>query len=153
MIHLYYDTEGSDVGYRWFSRQQYTPLFPFGHGLSYTRFHWQDPQVSVSQGALMASCTVTNSGKRRGAEVVMLFIAPRDGHYVPRLVAFQRVEVEAGESQRITLTPESRIIAGWDEKRHGWLTKGGEYQLLWCKDASNVILQADISLEESFSCY
>lgn len=153
IIHMDYDIEGSDVGYRWFARQHHKPLFPFGHGLSYTHFDWQDGQITAEKGNLTASCTVTNCGERRGAEVVMVFIAPCDGRYVPRLVAFQRIELDKGESQRITLALEPRIIACWDQERHGWLTPGGEYQLLWCKDAQSVIMRSEVTLEASFIGY
>lgn len=153
IIHMDYDIEGSDVGYRWYARERHQPRFPFGYGLSYTRFTWQEPQTFFEEGQLMARCTVTNCGERQGADVVMLFIAPQDGRYVPRLVAFQRIELDAGESCQVTLTPEPKIIACWEDERHGWLTRAGSYQLLWCKNAQQVVLQAEVSLTESFCGY
>lgn len=153
IIRMDYDIEGSDVGYRWYARERHQPRFPFGHGLSYTRFTWQEPQTFFEEGQLMARCTVTNCGERQGADVVMLFIAPQDGRYVPRLVAFQRIELDAGESCQVTLTPEPKIIACWEDARHGWLTRAGSYQLLWCKNAQQVVLQAEVSLTESFCGY
>jgi beta-glucosidase len=93
--------EGAEIGYRWFAQRGETPLYPFGHGLSYTTFEYTD--VEIRDGS--ATLTVTNTGDRDGTDVPQLYLdEPR------RLLAFERVELAAGESRRVTLTVEPRLL-------------------------------------------
>lgn len=147
IIHVDYNVEGSDVGYRWYARQKLTPRFPFGFGLSYTTFDYADLQVEEKDAVIQARLTVKNSGERAGAEVVQIYIHPQDGRYVPRLAAFERVELEAGESRDITLTLEPRVIASWDSTRSGWAIKGGHYQIRAAKNAEDAGLAAGLDLK------
>ncbi|WP_045046823.1 beta-glucosidase [Rouxiella chamberiensis] len=147
IIHVDYNVEGSDVGYRWYARQKLTPRFPFGFGLSYTTFDYADLQVEEKDAVIQARLTVKNSGERAGAEVVQIYIQPQDGRYVPRLAAFERVELEAGESRDITLTLEPRVIASWDSTRSGWAIKGGHYQIRAAKNAEDAGLAAGLDLK------
>ncbi len=116
----------------------YDPLFPFGYGLSYTRFSYENfqvPKTVQSNGKLRVAVTVTNTGKRAGDEIVQIYA---DRQYrsvlspVRQLVAFQRVSLKPGESKRITLNiPVSRFsvipgdILGTDKR----IVEPGTYQL------------------------
>lgn len=100
--------EGAEIGYRWFAQRGEEPLYAFGHGLSYTTFEYSD--VEIAGGT--ATLTVTNTGDRDGADVPQLYLAePR------RLLAFERVELAAGESRRITLTAEPRLLGAGDHRQ------------------------------------
>ncbi|MBV4366686.1 glycoside hydrolase family 3 C-terminal domain-containing protein [Erwiniaceae bacterium CMYE1] len=146
IVHINYDIEGSDVGYRWYSRTQQTPLFRFGFGLSYTTFDWRDLKVTPNAAAIEASLTVTNSGERAGADVVQLYIQPKNKAYVPRLVAFARTELAPGESRVVTLTLEPKVIACWDTTQSAWQIAQGDYDIVAGRHAEDVSLQANLTL-------
>lgn len=149
IIHMDYDVEGSDVGYRWHTRMQQAPLFPFGHGLSYTTFEYDALKVTSDGKKITVSLRVTNSGQRAGADVPLLFVEPVDRHFVPRLAAFRRVSLAPGESCEIELQLEPRVVASWDEKGAAWVTRAGQYRVLLCKTADDVVLQAETALTAS----
>jgi beta-glucosidase len=115
-----YDIEGSDLGYRWFARKGEKPLFPFGHGLSYTAF----ATSGLKTDGATATFTVTNTGKRAGATVAQLMVtqagAPRQ-----RLVGYARVDLAAGASQPVTVAIDPRLLADW--KNGTWSIAGGDY--------------------------
>ncbi len=116
-----YDVEGSDIGYRWFARKRLMPLFPFGYGLSYTNF----ARSSLAVSGLHASLTVTNIGPLEGATVVQIYLTERNGERKQRLVAFQRVNLAPGTSQRVTLAIDPRLLADW--KNGAWFISQGIY--------------------------
>ncbi len=153
IIPLDYSIEGSDVGYRWFTRTQQTPLFPFGFGLSYTAFSYADLQIERVQDEVCAIFTVTNSGDRAGADVPMIFIQPESGRYVARLAAFQRVFLQPGESCQLRLPLDHRVICCWDEANQKWVTEAGYYRLLLSKNAQEVVLQDRVELEAKATGY
>ena len=113
--------EGSDVGYRWYARKGYKPLFAFGHGLSYTRFAASPPKTDGSS----ASFTVRNTGQRAGATVSQLYLVSRNGKPARRLIGFARVELAPGESKPVSLNIDRRLLGDW--KDGGWTIQGGRY--------------------------
>jgi len=117
-------TEGAEVGYRWFASQGLEPMFAFGHGLSYTSFEHRDLAISGGD-TVTASLTVVNTGDRRGADVPQLYLtAAPDGQRL-RLLGFERVELEAGESRRVTIEAEPRTLARYRDG--GWRIAPGSY--------------------------
>jgi len=133
--------EGADVGYRWYERTAQRPLFPFGHGLSYTQFTYRNLQVSGGSG-LRVSFEVVNTGRLAGADVPQVYVA-REGSKTPmRLAAFQRLTLKPGESRRITLTAEPRILADYDTGLPGWRIAGGRYRVAVARDAGDRSLTA-----------
>lgn len=146
IIHIDYQVEGSDVGYRWFARTGQTPLFPFGFGLSYTTFTRADLQATAEQEGVQVSFTLTNSGARAGAEVAQMYISPTDGRFVPRLAAFQRVELQPGECRQVVLTLEPRVIACWDEQQQAWVIDAGRYDVVLGQHAGDVSLSVQIDI-------
>ncbi len=146
IIHIDYQVEGSDVGYRWFARTGQTPLFPFGFGLSYTTFTRADLQATAEQEGVQVSFTLTNSGTRAGAEVAQMYISPTDGRFVPRLAAFQRVELQPGECRQVVLTLEPRVIACWDEQQQAWVIDAGRYDVVLGQHAGDVSLSVQIDI-------
>ena len=141
--------EGSDVGYRWFARTGRRPLFPFGHGLSYTRFDYAGLTVS-DRGGVRANFTVTNSGPRRGADVPQLYLLEDPAGARMRLLGFERVDLDAGESRTVSLDVDPRLLASYDTDRGQWHTPGGSYRVALGHAAGNYALEADVSLAESW---
>jgi beta-glucosidase len=121
-------SEGSDVGYRWYAKTGKTPLFPFGYGLSYTSFRYGDFKASGGQ-TVTVSFTVTNTGSRAGIDTPQVYLTRSPSRAQQRLIGFSRVELKPGESRRVTLTADRRLLADWDEKAHGWKISGGAYSL------------------------
>ena len=128
--------EGADVGYRWYEKKARRPLFAFGHGLSYTGFAYRNPVVTGGR-SLQASFDVVNTGRVAGADVPQLYVA-RDGVTTPmRLAGFQRVTLRPGETRRVTLTAEPRVVADYDPALPGWRIAGGRYRVAIAHDASD----------------
>ena len=142
-------SEGSDVGYRWFAKTGQEPLFPFGHGLSYTRFGYADLTVQDRAG-VRAEFTVTNAGPRRGADVPQLYLLEDPAGPRMRLLGFERVDLEPGESRTVALDVDPRLLASYDTGRGQWHTPGGSYRLALGHSAGNYTLEADVSLAEAW---
>jgi beta-glucosidase len=112
-----------------------TPLFPFGYGLSYTRFSYSGLELSAEEmtmdGEIEASVTVSNSGDRAGAEVVQLYIHDLVGSFtrpVRELKGFQKVELEAGESRQVTFSLTAKDLAFYTAKGV-WEAEPGEFRV------------------------
>ncbi|MCC9196557.1 glycoside hydrolase family 3 C-terminal domain-containing protein [Arthrobacter sp. zg-Y820] len=129
--------EGLLVGYRWYDTRGFAVAFPFGHGLSYTTFEYSELEVStVGAGAsqlVHADLTLTNAGSRSGSEVVQLYAgAPDDdGRQRPlrELRGFEKVQLEPGESRRVSFRLDVRTLSRWDPGTGTWVADAGEYRL------------------------
>ena len=120
------------VGYRHFDTHQVPVLFPFGYGLSYTTFAWNNAHVEESaSGEWLFSVEITNTGKRLGSEVVQLYVGKADSE-VPRatkeLRGFEKVSLQPGETTTVKLSLSSDDLRRWDEQQHRWTIDGGQYQ-------------------------
>jgi beta-glucosidase len=142
--------EGANVGYRWYEKQAQRPLFAFGHGLSYTSFAYRNPVVTGGR-SLSVTFEVTNTGKRAGADVPQMYVA-RDGASAGgampmRLAGFARVTLNPGETRRVTLTAEPRIVADYDTTLPGWRIAGGAYRVALAHDAQDRALVMTTKLD------
>jgi beta-glucosidase len=113
--------EGVLVGYRWYESRRMPTRFPFGHGHSYTTFALGQPALSSTTflpgGRLTVDVPVTNTGARRGAEVVQCYVAPAESRLVrppKELRAFAKVWLDPGESATVRLELDDRAFAYWD---------------------------------------
>ena len=120
-------SEGVAVGYRWFDQEEIEPLFPFGHGLSYTRFEYSRLVLKRNGDGLDATVRLRNTGRVRGSEVVQLYLGPGAGPPMPprSLAAFARVELEAGASRTLILHVDWPALSYWSSERHQWITAAG----------------------------
>jgi beta-glucosidase len=145
--------EGLFVGYRHFDRAGVAPLFPFGHGLTYTRFGYADleaPEVVRAGDPVSVAFTLSNIGQRPGRETAQLYVRPHNPSVerpVKELKAFAKVALAPGESRRVVLTLDARAFAFWDVTSGAWLAEPGVYDLLVGASAAEVALQATIRLE------
>lgn len=138
--------EGSDVGYRWYEKKAMKPLFPFGHGLSYTSFAYRNPVVSGGK-RLSVTFDVVNTGRTEGADVPQMYVS-RDGANQPmRLAGFTRVMLKPGETRRVTLTAEPRVIADYDTKLPGWRVRAGTYRVALARDATDRTMVSSAMLD------
>ncbi|WP_116995926.1 glycoside hydrolase family 3 protein [Desertimonas flava] len=126
--------EGPLVGHRWYDRNGVEPLFPFGHGLSYTTFTIAPAGVTGSpvDGATV-SVDVTNDGTWSGTEVVQVYVespSAADPARPPRTLAgFAKVDLGPGESERVTIELPTRVFSRWVDGT-GWLVEPGEYRVV-----------------------
>ena len=141
---VHYD-EGSDVGYRWYAAKGLKPLFPFGYGLSYTGFRYADLKTIGGQG-LSVSFTLTNTGKRAGTETPQLYLASGPHRPQQRLLGFTRVALKPGESRRLMLTADPRLLMDWDEKAHAWKRDAGRYRVFVAPNAADPVLKGEATL-------
>jgi beta-glucosidase len=132
--------EGSDVGYRWFARTGAKPLFPFGFGLSYASFRYGGLQVEGSE-TIAASFELTNTGDRAGTEVAQLYLAAAPGRAQQRLLGWARATLQPGETRRLTVQADRRLLANWDVAAHAFLIAGGEYRVFVGSDAATTTLE------------
>ncbi|GII98877.1 beta-glucosidase [Sediminihabitans luteus] len=123
--------EGVLVGYRWYDRADRAVAYPFGHGLTYTRFGYGAPTVTAADDAhVVLAFDLTNRGDRAGAEVWQVYVSdPQDvaDREVRRLAAFGRVELAPGASRTVEVVLDRRAFARWDDRTHGWAVSAGEH--------------------------
>jgi beta-glucosidase len=141
--------EGAAIGYKWFERQRAKPLFPFGFGLSYTQFRYSDLRVSGGT-TVAASVMVTNTGKRAGADVPQLYAAipESSGGALRRLIGWAKVALAPGESRRVDITADPRLLAHFDEAGHGWHIAAGDYTVALAASSRDPGLTATVRLDE-----
>lgn len=152
-IRVDYNIEGSDVGYRWFERQALTPLFPFGYGLTYSRFHYHNLKVEpVAGGGLWLRMTVINNGSRAATDTPQFYLRNgSSGHgFVKRLVGWQRITLQPGEQGDVTVDVDPRLIARWDNGKVQWHLYRGDYQVIAGAHAMDEALSTTLHLPEGW---
>jgi len=136
------------VGYRWYDARRIAPLFPFGHGLTYTSFRHSGLDIRPVGAGYDVSVTVQNTGSRKGAEVVQLYLGPPSPapvRFVPRaLAAFERVMLAPGESRRVTLHIGERQLSYYSVARHAWVLAPGARTLFVGASSRDIRLQGTL---------
>ena len=127
-----YDIEGAAVGYKWFDKRALTPLFPFGYGLSFTKFDLDGLSAERAGEGLRVALSVRNSGPVAGKAVVQVYVARDGGSWEAprRLGAFDKVELAAGEAKAITLDVDPRLLATFDARSRRWQIEPGDYKVV-----------------------
>jgi beta-glucosidase len=122
--------EGMMVGYQWYDAQNKQPLFAFGFGLSYTTYAYSGLKVTPGPEPKV-TFIVKNTGKRPGAEIAQVYagLPPAAGEPPRRLVAWDKVQLAAGESKTVTLALDPKFLSIFDVSRDGWQLLSGEYQV------------------------
>ena len=137
--------EGLYVGYRYYQTAGVPVAFPFGYGLSYTSFAYSNLQA-VSNGVTL---TVTNTGKRAGAEIVQLYVA-KPGAEVLRpaqeLKGFAKVQLQPGESKTVTILLDDKAFRYWNTKTDSWEVEGGSYELRVGASSADIRLTAVVEV-------
>lgn len=146
--------EGIFVGYRWADKEKTKPLFPFGHGLSYTTFTYgkavADKKVMGADDVLTVTVPVTNSGSREGSEVVQLYISdlksslPRP---VKELKGFCKVKLAPGETKEVTFTIAKEALSFFDDTLHEWVAEPGKFEAIIAASATDIKSKVSFELK------
>jgi beta-glucosidase len=142
--------DGVEVGYRWYDSRPGTVAFPFGYGLSYTKFHYSDLRITADNAdGVSLQTTVSNAGKVAGTDVVQCYLgSPAAAGEPPRqLRGFQRVALDPGQSKTIQMHLTPGDMAQWSETSHSWIITAGLYRV-WVGDGSDL---ANLPLSQTFS--
>jgi beta-glucosidase len=126
-------SEGAAVGYKWFEQRKLQPLFPFGHGLSYTHFEYGPARARANaDGSVTVQFTVRNAGQRRGKDVAQVYASPAKSEWEApkRLAGFQKVDLAPGQSRTVDVKVDPRLLASFDEASQQWRISPGTYRLL-----------------------
>jgi beta-glucosidase len=136
-------TEGLKVGYKWFDAENKEPLFPFGHGLSYTTFAYSGIKAAIDS----VTFTVRNTGKRAGAEIAQVYAGLPEAAQEPpkRLVAWEKVQLAPGESKTVTLAIDPKFLSIFDEQKDGWSLLPGQYKFFAGGSSRSTPLTANVS--------
>ena len=125
------------VGYRWADKEKIKPLFPFGHGLSYTTFAYSKPSADkktmTADDMISFTVNVKNTGTREGQEVVQLYISDKKFSLprpVKELKAFQKVRLAPGEEKAVTLTIDKKALSFFDDAKHEWVAEPGRFEAI-----------------------
>ena len=136
-------SEGVFVGYRGYDRSQVKPLYPFGHGLTYTTFEYSDLKVTPAKGGCDVQITLTNTGAYDASEVVQVYVG-EENPSVPRpvkeLKAFKKAHLAAGESQVLNLRLDNEAFAFYDVGSHDWKVNPGQFNIYVGASAGDVRL-------------
>jgi beta-glucosidase len=138
--------EGADVGYRWYARKKLKPLFPFGHGLSYTSFEYANLKATGGK-SLHVSFDVRNTGARKGADVPQIYLTSRAGKPVRRLLGWSKLSVEPGQAGKVDVTVEPRMLADFNVQRHRWEVPAGDYEISIGTSAERFTSSAHVTLD------
>lgn len=146
-VTIHYD-EGAEVGYRWYSKKNAKPLYAFGHGLTYTAFAYSDLRIDGGE-TITATFTMKNTGKVTGADVPQLYLTNAAGERRMRLLGFERVDLKPGESRRVTITADRRLLARFDASMQQWRIDEGAYVATLSRSAADPVEDAETWLAAS----
>jgi beta-glucosidase len=137
--------EGLKVGYKWFDAEDKQPLFPFGYGLSYTSYAYS----SLKENTSSVTFAVKNTGQRAGSEIAQAYVTlPRSaGEPFKRLVAWEKIPLNPGESKVVTLPLDPHYLSIFDESKNGWELVPGDYTVQVGGSSRDLPLRASIHID------
>ncbi len=142
--------EGMEVGYRHFDKHPEKVQYPFGYGLSYTKFSHSDLKVELADKQCTVSFQVTNIGERDGAEVSQIYVRAVDSKVekpIKELRGFAKTFLKAGETKEVCVELDSRAFDHYDVETHAWVTDAGTYEIIVAENSQKECLCAKINLE------
>ena len=149
---VYYG-EGIFVGYRYYDKKQITPLFPFGHGLSYTTFEYNNLRLNARSltpnELLKVRLDVMNTGKVAGKEAVQLYVRDVTSTVArpeKELKAFAKVELAPGQTRTVTFTLDREAFWYFDVRANTWATESGDFEILIGSSSRDIRLQEIFTL-------
>lgn len=144
-------SEGIFVGYRYLEKNKLTPVFPFGHGLSYTSFEYSGIKAEKQpDGTFLVSLNVKNTGGMEGSEVVQLYVSDKHSPIarpVKELKGFAKVKLNPGEQKTLTFLLKTRSFAYYDVLSNGWKAEPGTFEILAGSSSSDIRLTTEIELK------
>lgn len=141
--------EGAAAGYKWYESHGLKPLFPFGYGLSYTRFEYGGLRARVENGRLIVSFEVRNAGRRAGDAVPQVYVGPTTGGWEApkRLAGWSKVSLAPGASATRSITVDPRLLATFDETDETWRRAPGVYRVWLGESSADARLSAEVHLQ------
>jgi hypothetical protein len=148
-------SEGVNIGYRWYQSQNITPAFPFGYGLSYTKFSFSNLAVGGfnANGQATVTATVTNTGSVAGAEVAQMYVGDPAASQDPpnQLAGFQRVMLNPGQSAQVSFPLTIHNLASWSGTDNQWEAQAGTYAIRVGDASNNLPLTGSTSLAHTLT--
>jgi beta-glucosidase len=149
--------EGVFVGYRGYEKAGTKPLFPFGHGLSYTTFRYSNLSIRPAPAGTgpapaplyEVSFDVTNTGRREGADVAQVYVGDthsKAARPAKELKGFSKVSLRPGETRGVTVTLDSRAFSYYDADAKRWRTDPGEFDILVGRSSERIELRGKASV-------
>ncbi len=136
------------VGYRWYDQQGLEPLYPFGHGLTYSQFQYSDLEIDRIGDGLEVSFTLRNTGARAASETPQVYVGPSESAGAPMpprsLAAFRRVQVLSGRSVRVRLNVAPRQLSYWSSERHVWTLAADNRAVYVCSSSRDCRLSGRV---------
>jgi beta-glucosidase len=138
------------VGYKWFDRGRLEPLFPFGHGLSYSQFRLSNVGADVGDHGVRVRFAVENTGDRAGKYVTQIYVSPVGdatalGWEAPkRLCGFRKVSLQRGENSEVSLRIEPRMLAVYDNTAKSWVIEAADYDFALSADSRHTLAHVKV---------
>ncbi|HZK11706.1 MAG TPA: glycoside hydrolase family 3 C-terminal domain-containing protein, partial [Atribacterota bacterium] len=148
--------EGLFVGYRYYDAKGIEPLFPFGHGLSYTNFEYAD--ISVDKNEIKDTDTITvkvkvkNTGRIVGKEIIQLYIRDIESSVIrplKELKGFEKVELQPGEEKELSFILDKRSFAYYNVDIKDWHVESGDFEILIGKSSKEIVLRKTINIQST----
>jgi beta-glucosidase len=143
-------SEGVNIGYRWYQSQNITPQFPFGYGLSYTKFSFSNLKVGAfnANGSATVTATVTNTGSVAGADVAQMYVGDPAASQDPpeQLAGFQRTTLTPGQSATVSFPLTVHDLASWSAADNAWEAQAGTYSISVGDSSASLPLTGSTSL-------
>ena len=140
--------EGVKVGYKWYDAENKPVLFPFGFGLSYTKYAYSNLKVAPGKNPRV-TFTITNTGSRAGAEVAEVYASlPATAAEPPkRLVAFRKVKLNAGESKAVSIEVDQKYLSIFNVEQNAWQLLPGDYGFMVGGSSQDLPLKQSVALK------
>jgi beta-glucosidase len=140
--------EGATVGYKWFDAHRQQPLFPFGFGLSYTKFEYGGLSARLEDGELVVSFEVRNTGGRAGADVPQVYVSSAAGGWESpkRLGGWRKVDLEPGARTQVSVRVDPRLLGVFHEADRTWRIEPGTYAVQLGRSAAELVAATSVQL-------
>ena len=136
------------IGYRWYEKKEIQPLFPFGHGLSYTNYKYENLKIEKKAETIFCTLEVSNIGKFDGKEIIQCYVSSpltNEEEPIKTLQSFKKVKIKKGQTKTVKLKLNERNFSYWDTASKNWKIKKGDYQISIGSSSKNIHLKDKIS--------
>ena len=137
------------AGYRYFDTRKVEPRLAFGHGLSYTRFEYSQLELNSTQDGARISFELANTGERDGQEVVQIYLHDYESKLArpeQELVAFRKLDLRAGSSQRVEIELDRRAFSYFDPEVGDWVAEPGAFEVRVGASSRDLRLRGEFTL-------
>ena len=148
-------TEGVLVGYRWYDTKNIAPLYPFGHGLSYSDFTYDNVQLSAQEitqaDILNVTFDITNTGKVKAATTAQVYVKDFEASVLrpeKELKGFTKVTLAPGETKSVSIPLDAAAFSFWDEKTKDWKVESGDFEIVIGKSSRNIISRQIVNFKK-----